>query len=391
MLTSKKIAALRPREKRYVVTDVRGLTLRVHPSGNKSWCVRLCAYGRVTDRVIGQWPDVPIKEARQAARRMLKDAGLEPPAGYTFGDAFRLWVGLKKGRIVSYADERRILENHLLPHVRNRQLDEISAPMIVQVLRPLDAAGKRVTLKRVLMRTREIFDLAVCAGYIRHNPIERLSRIFAPPVVTPMPAVDWRELPDVLSIMREAPERIRILFALNLLTMLRPGEAVKLRRSWIVGDVLTIPADEMKKGRAHRVPLTAEVMALIEAARAAFPHPRSDLIFPSRTAGRPISPQTLAKHLHGTALRGRLVAHGLRTIARSWLADMGEMFEAAEACLSHVAGSGVSRAYQRSDYLEARRGMMRRWSAYVRDCAQSARFMPEIFGTSEPITTRTAH
>lgn len=391
MLTSKKIAALRPRGKRYVVTDVRGLTLRVHPSGTKSWCVRLCAYGRVTDRVIGQWPAVQVKEARQTARRMMKDAGLEPPAGYTFNDAFRLWVGLKKGRIVSYADERRILENHLLHHVRNRQLDEISAPMIVQVLRPLDAAGKRVTLKRVLMRTREILDLAVCAGYIQHNPIERLSRIFAPPVVTPMPAVDWRELPDVLSIMREAPERIRILFALNLLTMLRPGEAVKLRRSWIVGDVLTIPADEMKKGRAHRVPLTAEVLALIEAARAAFPHPRSDLIFQSRTAGRPISPQTLAKHLHGTALRGRLVAHGLRTIARSWLADMGEPFEAAEACLSHVAGSGVSRAYQRSDYLEARRGMMRRWSAYVRDCAQSARFMPEIFGTSEPITTRTAH
>ncbi len=364
------------------MTDGHGLTLRVHPTGSKTWCLRLSSGWRVTDISLGKWPEVSLKQARQEARRRRKSAGLEPPRGYVFADAFRLWVGLKKGRIVSYADERRILENHLLPHVRNRQLDEISAPMIVQVLRPLDAAGKRVTLKRVLMRTREILDLAVCAGYIQHNPIERLSRIFAPPVVTPMPAVDWRELPDVLSIMREAPERIRILFALNLLTMLRPGEAVKLRRSWIVGDVLTIPADEMKKGRAHRVPLTAEVLALIEAARAAFPHPHSDLIFTSRTAGRPISPQTLAKHLHGTALRGRLVAHGLRTIARSWLADMGEPFEAAEACLSHVAGSGVSRAYQRSDYLDARSGMMCRWSAYVRDCAQSAGFMPEIFGTS---------
>lgn len=152
---------------------------------------------------------------------------------------------MKKGRIVSYRDERRILENHLLPHLRNRQLDEITAPLVIQIVRPLEAAGKQVTLKRVLMRTREILDLAVCAGYIQHNPIERVSRVFAPPVVTPMPAVDWRELPDLLSIMREAPERIRILFALNLLTMLRPGEAVKLRRSWIVGDVLTIPADEV--------------------------------------------------------------------------------------------------------------------------------------------------
>lgn len=372
------------------MTDGHGLTLRVHPTGSKTWCLRLSSGGRVTDISLGKWPEVSLKQARQEARRRRKSAGLEPPRGYVFADAFRLWVGLKKGRIVSYRDERRILENHLLPHLRNRQLDEITAPLVIQIVRPLEAAGKQVTLKRVLMRTREILDLAVCAGYIQHNPIERVSRVFAAPVVTPMPALDWRELPDVLSIMREAPERIRILFALNLLTMLRPGEAVKLRRSWIVGDVLTIPADEMKKGRAHRVPLTDEVLALIEAARAAFPHPRSDLIFPSRTAGRPISPQTLAKHLHGTALRGRLVAHGLRTIARSWLADMGEPFEAAEACLSHVAGSGVSRAYQRSDYLEARRGMMLRWSAYVRDCAQSAGFMPEIFGTSEPLPARAA-
>lgn len=379
MLTSKKIAALRPREKRYVVTDVRGLTLRVHPSGNKSWCVRLCAYGRVTDRVIGQWPDVPIKEARQAARRMLKDAGLEPPAGYTFGDAFRLWVGLKKGRIVSYADERRILENHLLPHVRNRQLDEISAPMIVQVLRPLDAAGKRVTLKRVLMRTREIFDLAVCAGYIRHNPIERLSRIFAPPVTTPMAAVDWRELPDVMQVIKNAPRRMQVLFVWSLLSMLRPGESAKLRWAWIDGNVLTIPADEMKKGRTHRVPITPFMSRVIDAARDCSPHPRSGFVFPSeRDGSKHISTQALAKFLHSTELRGRLVAHGLRSIARCWLADQGFPFEASEACLSHVSGSVVSRAYQRSDYLDARVLIMEHWCSFVEDCARSAGVLSEI-------------
>ena len=364
------------------MTDGHGLTLRVHPTGSKTWCLRLSSAGRVTDISLGKWPEVSLKQARQEARRRRKAAGLEPPRGYVFADAFRLWVGLKKGRIVSYRDERRILENHLLPHLRNRQLDEITAPLVIQIVSPLEAAGKQVTLKRVLMRTREILDLAVCAGYIQHNPIERLSRIFAPPVVTPMPAVDWRELPDVLRVMNKAPERVRILFALNLVTMLRPGECTKLRRSWISGDVLTIPGEEMKKGRPHRVPLTPEALNLIDAARVLSPHPRSDLVFPARSGSKPISPQTLAKYLHGTAMKGRLVAHGLRTIARSWLADQGEPFEAAEACLSHVAGSGVSRAYQRSDYLDARSGMMCRWSAYVRDCAQSAGFMPEIFGTS---------
>lgn len=78
------------------------------------------------------------------------------------------------------------------------------------------------------------------------------------------------------------------------------------------------------------------------------------------------------KHLHSTSLRGKLVAHGLRSIARSWAADTGVAFEVAEACLSHVVGSQVSRAYQRSDFFEARRPVMDAWSDHVAGCAQSA-------------------
>lgn len=273
-----------------------------------------------------------------------------------------------------------MLERLILPHLRNRQLDEITAPLIVQIVRPLDTSGRRVTLKRVLMRTREILDLAVCAGYIQHNPIERVSRIFAPPVTTPMPAVDWRELVDVMKVMTEAPYRVQVLFAVSLCTMLRPGEVTGLRWDWIDGDTLTIPAEHMKKARTHRVPLTPEALRLLNAARACSTHPRSGFVFPAvRDGSKSLNSQTLAKHMHSTSLRGKLVAHGLRSIARSWLADNGEPFEAAEACLSHVVGSGISRAYQRSDYLDVRRGIMARWSSFVAGCARSADLLPEVF------------
>lgn len=273
-----------------------------------------------------------------------------------------------------------MLERLILPHLRGRQLDEIAAPLIVQIVRPLDTSGRRVTLKRVLMRTREILDLAVCAGYIQHNPIERVSRIFAPPITTPMPSVDWRELESVMRVMVEAPQRVQVLFAVSLCTMLRPGEVTSLRWEWIDGDTLTIPAERMKKGRAHRVPLTAEALHLLDAARACSPHPRSGYVFPAvRDGSKALNSQTLAKHLHSTSLRGKLVAHGLRSIARSWMADCGEPFEAAEACLSHVVGSGISRAYQRSDYLDVRRGIMKRWSSFVADCARSAELLAEVF------------
>lgn len=317
-------------------------------------------------------------QARQLARRKRKELGQEPPRGYVLSDAFRLWCNLKRGRITSYMDEKRRLERYVISPLGRRQLDEITAPLVIATVRHIEAEGHQATLKRVLMRTREIMDLAVCAGFITHNPCARVSRVFAAPVVTPMPAPPWRELPRVMETMKDAPARMRVLFLFSLCSMLRPGENAKLRKSWISNNVLTIPAVEMKKGRAHRVPITDFMQRLHAAERGLSPHPRSDFIFSSRSAGKHVSSQALAKYLHSTELRGRLVAHGMRSIARSWLADHDVPFEVAEACLSHVAGTAVSRAYQRSDYLVARTPVMARWSTFVEDCARKACMIDEI-------------
>lgn len=377
-LSSKKIAALKPREKRFAVADGHGLCLRIYPSGVKSWYLRISYSGRVTDIALGRWPEISLMQARQEARRRRKTLGLEPPRGYVLNDAFKLWCGLKKGRIVSYADERRRLERYLIKPLGRRQIDEISAPLVITTVKHIEAEGHQATLKRVLMRTREILDLAVCAGYIHHNPCERLSRVFAAPVVTPMPAPEWHELPNIMQVMKSAPVRMRILFLFSTCSMLRPGENAKLKRSWIDGDILTIPAKEMKMGRMHRVPLTVFMKQLLEAELRLSPHPRGDVIFAAKQAGKHISTQTLAKYLHSTQLSGKLVAHGLRSMARSWMADQEISFEVAEACLSHVAGSSVSRAYQRSDYLTARVLVMTRWSTFIKRCAREADMLDGI-------------
>ena len=356
-----------------------GLTLKVQPSGTKSWVLRLSVNGRVTDLALGHWPDVSLMQARQIARRKRKSIGQEPPRGYTLNDAWRLWKNLKRGRIVSYQDEKRRMERYIIGPLGNRQIDEISAPLIIQTVKSIEKAGHQATLKRVLMRTREVMDLAVCAGYIQHNPIDRVSRVFAAPIVTPMPSVHWRELPKVMEVMRAAPCRTQLLFAWACLSLLRPIETVKVRRDWIDGDTLIIPACEMKKGREHRLPLLPAMVAVLNAARKVSPHPKSPLIWPGRSSGSHMSAQTLAKYLHETPFKGRLVAHGLRSLGRSWLADNDAPFEAAEACLSHVAGSSVSRSYQRSDYLAQRRKLMADWSSYVADCAREVNFLPDIF------------
>lgn len=375
-LTTKKIDSLKPGASRYSIADSGGLTLRVQPSGRKIWYLRSSVAGRVVDKKLGNFPDLSLMQARQKARRLRKKVGLEPPRGYCLRDAFRLWCRLKKPQIVSYQDERRRLERYIVKPLGGRQLDEITAPLVIRAVMPLEQAGKRATLKRVLMRLREVLDLAVCAGYIEHNPLARVSRVFAPPTVTPMPAVGWKDLPEVMRVMADAPERMQILFLFSLCSMLRPGENAKLEKSWIHDDVIEIPAEHMKKRKPFRLPLTGFMRELLEREAALSPHPRCAFVFAARVTGRHISAQALAKHLHSTELKGRLVAHGLRSIARSWLADAQVPYEVAETCLSHDVGSLVSRAYQRSDYFDARRSIMERWSEHVRACARCAGMIP---------------
>lgn len=169
-----------------------------------------------------------------------------------------------------------------------------------------------------------------------------------------------------------------MLFLWSLCSLLRPIETAKLRKTWIAGDVLTIPGDEMKKRRPHRVPLTPVMQALLAREQDLSPHPRSDFVFAGRNAGSHISEQTLAKYLRGTELAGRLVAHGLRSIGRSWMADNGVPFEVGEACLSHVSGSQVSRAYLRSDYLKDRVSVMWRWCSFILACAREGGLLPDV-------------
>ena len=353
------------------------MCIRVHPTGVKSFVLRLSQSGRVTDVTLGHWPDINLKQARQKARNLRKSAGLTPCRGYILRDAFGLWKGLKRGRITSFDDERRRLEKYIITPLGNCQLDEISAPQVIHIVKHLDSSGRRATLKRVLMRLREILDLAVCAGYIQHNPIDRVSKVFPPPVVTQMPAPNWRELQNIMTVFKDAPNHMKILFLWSLCSMLRPGENCKIRLEWIEGNTLTIPACEMKKGRAHRVPLTQFMNDLIAEARRHSRFSRSRFLFPSRLSGsKHISSQALAKFLHNTELKNKLVAHGLRSIARSWMADNSIQYEVAEACLAHLTGSNVSRSYQRSDFFEARRDVMRVWCVHVKHCAQCAGIWP---------------
>ena len=146
------------------------------------------------------------------------------------------------------------------------------------------------------------------------------------------------------------------------LTAVRAGEARGARWGEIGIDVArwTIPASRMKAGRGFSVPLSAGALDVLDRARAL--SPESSLVFPSRTGG------PLPVNAPGRVLRRAGVAstvHGIRSSARSWMAESGVPVEIAEACLAHVPRCQVVQAYQRSDLLERRAEVMQAWSDYI--------------------------
>ena len=157
--------------------------------------------GRNVDITLGRFPDISFAQAKQAARRKQKEFDVKPIGGYTLKDAFVLWCNLKRGRIVSFKDEKKRIEFYIMRHIGSRQLDEITAPLVIKTVQVIERDGKQSTLKRILMRLREIMELAVCAGYIDTNPLHRVSRVFAPARSKAMPSVDWRDLPSVMRII----------------------------------------------------------------------------------------------------------------------------------------------------------------------------------------------
>ncbi len=163
-----------------------------------------------------------------------------------------------------------------------------------------------------------------------------------------------------------------------ILTACRSGEARGAR--WdeisIKGGLWTIPAERMKAGRAHEVPLSSACSRLLEALRG--PHESGEWLFPSPVKRTPLTDMALTKLLRdldpgrpsrsaaagGNDERRVVTAHGFRTSFKTWAAEVGVPDEVSEAALAHVDKDKVRAAYRRTAFLDQRREVMQRWSDY---------------------------
>ncbi len=385
-LKAKQVAAAKPRDKDYVLSDGGGLQLRVRTNGSRLWNFnyRHPISKKRVNIGLGSYPEISLAQAREKTKesRALVAQGNDPKAhrdkealqrkletSNTLRKVAEEWIELKKSRVTAdhAADSWKSLEIHIFPKLAHTPITDVSAPQVIDVLRPIEAKGSLETVKRLCQRLNEIMTHATNSGYLPTNPLSGIREAFQKPKKKNMPTIKPEELPELVQTIANASiKRVtRLLIEWQLHTMTRPSEAAGARWEEIDFEkqLWTIPAERMKKRKEHIVPLTEQSLALLEALKPISGH--REHLFPSdRNPRTHTNSQTANMALKRMGYGGKLVSHGLRALASTVLNEMRQDRELIEVCLAHV-DSSVRRDYNRADYLEARRQVMMTWSQEI--------------------------
>ncbi|MDE1309032.1 tyrosine-type recombinase/integrase [Vibrio aestuarianus subsp. cardii] len=393
-LTSKAITNAKPKEKDYVLSDGDGLQLRVRTNGSRLWNFnyRHPITKKRINMGLGAFPELSLANARKKtieARELVAD-GIDPKEARdsklsemqkeledTLLNLAKEWFERKKESVTpNYADDIwRSLELHVFPQIANTPVKDIDAPLVIDLLRPIEAKGSLETVKRLSQRLNEIMNYAANCGLVKANPLTGIRAAFKKPKKENMAALAPDELPELMGAIANASIKrtTRCLIEWQLHTMTRPSEAAGARWDEIEWEenIWTIPAERMKKRREHRIPLTEQMLALLEVIKPISGH--REYIFPSdRDPKKPCNSQTANMALKRMGFAGRLVSHGLRSLASTTLNEQGFDRDLIEASLAHVDDNQVRSAYNRTDYLERRRPMMSWWSGHIEEAAKGS-------------------
>ena len=360
-------------------SDGNGLFLQVSKGGSKSWTHRASINGRRREIGVGPYPLLSLAQARRksTALRLAVMDGRDPLAEKrketmpTFCE-----LALETHRTLSpgWRNEKgkkvwlQRMDKHLFPAFGDSPIDQISRADIISALAPI-WAEKRETSRKLLQYLNAVFRLALAKNFIDNNPANTDALRGALPRLpmnrTNLPAVHWREFPEVLKAVETSGASLasRLCFAWIAFTIVRGNEARGAR--WDEIDLPRIacgvvPASRMKSGKSHEVYMSDGAMRVLQDAEAF--RDESGLLFPSSMTGRELSGAAMMNMIRKLGLKGRMSVHGVRSCFRSWAYDNGKSREIAEGVLAHATGDLVERAYIRTSARELRARLLQQWA-----------------------------
>jgi integrase len=379
---------------------VNGLTLHITTTGARSWILRVMVGGKRREIGLGSYPSVPLALAREKARdaRESIGKGVDPVAerraaqsalraAAAASKSFREcsaayiaaheagWKNAKHGQ-----QWRNTLEQHAHPIIGSLIVRDVQLSHVLRVLEPIWET-KTETASRLRGRIESVLDWATVRGYrdglnparwkghLDHilpgrGKIAKIEHHAALPVDAVAP---------FLVTLRSTQGMGALALEFLVLTAARSGEV--RGATWAEIDrhakVWTIPADRMKAGKEHRVPLSDAALTVLDRAAALPRVGETDLVFVA-PRGAMLSDMTLTAVMR--RLRVPAVPHGFRSTFRDWTAERTDYpRDVAEMALAHTIGDKVEAAYRRGDLFDKRRQMMIDWAAFIGTLAPKAK------------------
>lgn len=386
-LTFVAIKNAKPRAKPYKLPDGSGLYIEVTPTDRRYWRLKYRHAGKEKKLAIGVFPEVSIKEAREAreAARKLLAAGLDPSlvkqarkasATATAENSFKnvatewfektepKWVASHSSKII------RRLELHVFPYIGKRPIDQVTAPEVLALLQRLEGQHSIETAHRALNNCSAVMRYAISTGRASVNPLDNLRGALASAQEVHHAAItEESEVGALLLRLRayKGSEVVKHALLLAPLLFVRPGE---LRRAeWAEFDMdkkrWVIPANKMKMRREHIVPLASQALQVLTSLRKLTGD--GQFLFPSvRDKKRVMSENTVNAALRYLGYtHDQHTGHGFRSMASTGLNTLGFNGDHIELQLAHVERNSIRRAYNHAQHLPERASMMQRWADHL--------------------------
>lgn len=393
---------------RYAVGGVSGLYLYLNDRNGSSWVLRVTVGDTRKYMGLGSYPEVSLASAREKAREA-KDQfkqGINPKErrkqvasellaqqarSKTFKEAALAYIeihrqGWKNAKHA--AQWESTLNTYAFPIIGNLSVKDVDQEGVMRVLEPIWQL-KTETASRLRGRLQSILDWSKVRGYRSgDNPAAwkgHLDKLLPAPgkvaKVEHHRALDFQKMADFMTQLRQQKGISAKALEFTILCAARSGEV--RGATWSEVDlnemVWTVPAERMKAGKEHRVPLSETALNLLKCL------PRivgTEHVFPGR-AGKALSDASLNKVLKDMGIDA--VPHGFRSSFRDWAGESTEFpREIVEQALAHEIGNATERAYRRGDSLTKRKSLMNAWAEHcngpkVNELAEAFRKGPEGF------------
>lgn len=395
ILSDKSIQAEKPGDKPRTLRDGNGLFVLIHPNGSKYFQLRTTIHTKPKLIQLGVYGVMTLKEAREAAREKKTQIakGLDPvvekkiakaesllKADSTFEVIYTAWLAEKH---ISPAYLKKItstIKGNVLPRLGTIPIDQITPPLIKNVLKVMEARGSITLAKKTKAWLKEIFDFASELGLRKGDNPATVVKIRSPHEKENYPYL--RSRGDVGEFMRRVTEyggRVETILAIQLLmlTGVRPGE---LRLAEWTEFNLTkatweIPQSRMKMSRPHTVMLSKQALEHLKELKSLTGYQR--YVLPDLIGSKPISNATIIMALRRIWADYRIVPHGFRHLF-STHANESRLFhkDVIETALSHGDENKIRGTYNQAEYREERTRLAQWWADELEIMRDGAKILP---------------